>query len=331
MKPATALVVAAVVLLGLAARAQQPMVTVRAGDNGVTAARLGAVERDANASVTRLAETFPGTPSQPFTVFAHSTDASLPEAARRGLHPGTPGMALLGRHEIHIVLDKVEARGPNALATVVAHEVVHELIDQYAGPAARWVPRWVHEGLAQVLSGDTYLGAREEDLYYPAATDRLLDFTELRTSFPEDEVLRRQAYAQSYSFIGFLCRRTGTPIVVRALRGCDDVDWYRGAFARAAGYPLGDELERWRLYLRQESGASWRVIFNNCFSYLMIGAFVLLALAGIRRWGQDAKHRDKLEREERMADDEATGDESFSEFDRFDELEDPDHDGEPRT
>jgi hypothetical protein len=293
------------VAMAPSAMTQTPPIEVRAGDARVAESRIATVERLTRSAVTELRQTFPGTPYRGITVVVHADEDSLPEDARRGLHPGTPGMALLGRDEIHIVLDQLGQRGPADVRTVVIHEVVHVLLDQYAGPAAHWVPRWLHEGLAQVLSGDTYLGSREEDLLYPAITDRLLRLTELREDFPDDEDLRRQAYAQAFSFVGYLERRVGLKVVVAAVKRCSDDDWYRGAFARETGYPLTDELQDWEDYLRHGSGADWRFLFNNCFAYLMIGGFVLLALAGIRRWTKDAHHRAKLEREEQLLEEES--------------------------
>jgi hypothetical protein len=61
--------------------------------------------------------------------------------------------------------------------------------------------------------------------------------------------------------------------------------------------------DAWLDYLRSDSGAAFRFVFENCFSYVMIAAVVLLALAGIRRWRRDDLHREKLDREEREASD----------------------------
>ncbi|MGA0868129.1 MAG: hypothetical protein ACO3UM_04290 [Planctomycetota bacterium] len=270
-----------------------------AGGAGVSAVRLAAIERLVPRALQRVRAPFVGAPSRPFDVVVHASLDGLPDGLRGELHPGTPGFALLGRDQIHLVLDEVQLRPPHDLTTVLAHELVHVLIDQYAGEFAPTVPRWVHEGLAQHLSGGTYLGTREEDLLYPAAVGRLPRFRELVRRFPDDEGARRVAYAQSVSFVAFLARKVGIEVVVEAIHRSTELDGYVGGFALRAGTPLGWFEDEWILWVRDESGARWRFFFQNCFSYSMIGGLVLLALALGRRLERDERARRKLEREER--------------------------------
>lgn len=270
-----------------------------AAGTGVSAVRLAAIERLVPKALAKVRGPFPGAPSRPFDVVVHASLDALPDALRAELHPGTPGFALLGRDEVHLVLDEVQVRPPQDLTTVLAHELVHLLIDQYAGQFAPTVPRWVHEGLAQHLSGGSYLGAREDDLLYPAAVGRLLRFRELARDFPADEAQRRIAYAQSESFVSFLIRKVGIDAVVEAIHRSTELDGYVGGFALRAGTPLGWFEDEWVLWVRDESGARWRFFFQNCFSYSMIGGLVLLALALGRRLERDERARRKLEREER--------------------------------
>lgn len=281
-----------------------PRFTVVAGDPAVPAVRVATVEGLLPRAIEKAAPSFPGTPLRPFRVVLHRSVGSLPAGLREQLHPKTPGLALLGRDEIHIVLDEVELRPPNDLATVVTHEVVHVLLDQYAGAFGPRVPRWLHEGLAQHLSGDTYLGSREEDLVFPAVTGRLLRFQDLEDDFPDDADQRKQAYAQSFSFVAYLSRTVGLEEVVSSVHYIDDRFGYAGAFARRTQTPLSAHEDAWIAWLRDESGARWRFLFQNCFSYLMIAGFVLLALAGIRRLRRDEVARQKLEREDARHDSE---------------------------
>ena len=264
----------------------------------MSAVRLAAIERLVPKALAKVRGPFEGVPSRPFDVVVHRSLDALPEALRSELHPGTPGFAMLGRDEVHLVLDEVQLRPPHDLTTVLAHELVHLLIDQYAGEFAPTVPRWVHEGLAQHLSGETYLGAREDDLLYPAAVGRLSRFRDLARAFPEDEAGRLVAYAQSESFVSFLVRKVGVDVVVEAIRRSTELDGYVGGFALRAGTPLGWFEDEWLLWVRDESGARWRFFFQNCFSYSMIGGLVLLALALIRRLERDDRARRKLLREE---------------------------------
>src|SRR5690606_22278453 len=128
---------------------------------------------------------------------------------------------------------------------------------------AEFVPRWFHEGLAQVLSGDTYLDAKEVSLVTLAAHGRLLRFTDLRENFPGG-LDRRVAYAQSFSFVGYLVRELGLPTLVEATRFCNERFWYSAGFARVTGDALHHWEARWRRYVLHESGATWRFLFENC-------------------------------------------------------------------
>ena len=131
---------------------------------GVESGSLAATEQAVERGLENLQPLFPGTPSRGFRVVVHETATSLPEEIRAWVHPGAPGVALLGRQEIHLILGDIVAGGSTSLQTVVEHELVHILLHQFAGPGAELLPRWFHEGMAQHLSGATYLGAREEDL-----------------------------------------------------------------------------------------------------------------------------------------------------------------------
>ncbi len=280
---------------------QHPQYEVRSATNTVRNASRDAVLRLLPRALERIAPSFPGTPNAPFTVVLHSDESSLDDDAGRLLHRGTPGFALLDRDEIHLLLDQIKPTPPDDLATVLAHELTHILLDQWAGPMADRVPRWLHEGLAQSLSGDLYLDAREVDLVFPARFGRLFRLADLTLEFPDDEYERRLAYAQSFSFVEWLVRSRGMHAVREGVRLATQKDGFVGGYARATGEPILIEFDRWRDWLRFESGAPWRFLFQNCFSYLMIGAVVLLALAGIRVWNRDGRARDKLVRDEAAA------------------------------
>lgn len=281
----------------LAAQEPPPYV-VRTASDDVPAASREAVLRHLPRALERIAPQFPGTPNAPFTVVLHRNEASLDADSGRALHPGTPGFALLDRDEIHLLLDRIKAQPPDDLPTVLAHELTHILLDQWAGPTAAGVPRWLHEGLAQSLSGDLYLSAREVDLVLPAKFGRLYRLADLTRDFPDDDYGRRLAYAESFSFVEWLIRSRGMNVIREGIRFATEKDGFVGGYARATRETILGEYERWYSWLRDESGAPWRFILENFFSYLMIGALVLAVLAGMRIWRRDLRARQKLERED---------------------------------
>ena len=277
----------------VAALPAQPQVQV-IGADGLSASKLDAVRRLTNDALDHLAPSLP-TVSPPFTVVVHPDLASLPAPVRTSLHAGAAGVALLGRREIHLILERAGIEPPNDLRTVVRHEVVHILLHDLAGA---YVPRWFHEGLAQLLTGATYLGVSEEDIAFHASTDNLLRFSRLRTGFPRRESALRTAYAQSFSFVSFLERQVGLTVLLQCAAQCRADTTFADAFLKTTGTPLVVMEEEWVHYVKTGSGAAWRVLLTSCFGLLIVASLPLLAMAGVRRWNRDLQSRHKLERED---------------------------------
>ncbi len=264
------------------------------GAPGVSSSSLAAVEKAVERGLEKLEPLFPGMPERDFAVAVHQTAASLPEEVGQW-HRGAPGLALLVRQEIHLIRGEMDPDGPGNLQGVVEHELVHILLHQFAGSRDRALPRWFHEGLAQDLSGAIYLGAREEDLVFRARTGTLLSFGDLRREFPRgDEFRLREAYAQSFSFVAYLRRRLGHPTLLEVVQLCGEGLDFRRAFVERTRRSVVSFEGGWIEYLENESGAGFRVILRNCFSYMIIFAVPLLALAVIRRLARDKRAQEKL-------------------------------------
>ena len=225
---------------------------------------------------------FDGREVDRFFVHVHATRADLPEALVAGVHQDAPGFALLGRHQVHLMLDVI-ARTGATLKDVVRHELVHELLDQYCGQDGRYVPRWFHEGLAQMLAGDTYLGASEEDLVWRVAAGSLRSIDVLDRKFPSTTTQRRTAYSHSFSYVSWLVREYGLPAMLRVARYTDSSTSFARALVAHAGRSTLELEDRWRSYLLHGSGARWRSLFSNWFSLLMILVLPVLVLALRRR------------------------------------------------
>jgi hypothetical protein len=250
--------------------------------------------------LVRLQEIFPGMPSRTFLVHVHADRDSMPEALAMLLHPDSPGFAMLGQHQIHIVWGEIRRTGASARGVVV-HELVHELLDQFVTPHGALLPRWFHEGLAQTIAGDTYLGAREEDLVGRAATDRLEPFGSLRKEFPSGESGLRLAYAESYSFVAWLVREYGMESLLAVAKATDDLTSFERALVGWTGRQFPQLEEAWRDHLMHGSGAPWRVLFDQCFSLLLIAALPVLVLALMRRLKSEAVASARLAEKEREA------------------------------
>jgi len=284
------------VVLALCGARQQPgavPVVVRAGNGDVSDEQVAAVRGRVAAGLARLRPAFPSWQPRPFEVVVHSTAGTIPRGVREHFHDGTAGLAMLGQQRIFIVLDAVSSLPPHDLGVVVTHELVHILLHQSAGP---FVPRWVHEGLAQELSGAVYLGGSEEEIVFRAKTDRLLRFRDLEADFPENAL--RAAYAQSFSFVAYLVRAVGLPAVLAAAAECSATVRFPQAFRSATERELLYLEKDWVDYLTHRSGAAFRVLLGSCFSLVLVAALPLLALAGVRRWNRDHETERRLRTED---------------------------------
>jgi hypothetical protein len=187
----------------------------------------------------------------------------------------------LARGEIHLFLSLMAVAPPGDLRSVVDHELVHILLHEHAGAAGGAVPRWLHEGLAQELSGGAWYGVQEEDLVFRVATRSFLSFGELRRDFPRDRV--ELAYGQSWSFAAFLLRRFGLEEILRVIEAVDEDTDFHAAFYRTLHHSRHELEDEWHRYLVWDSGAGARSLYHNCFSLLMILAVPFLAIAVVRR------------------------------------------------
>lgn len=229
-----------------------------------------------------LQRVFGGMEIDRFFVHVHESRESMPEALVAGLHEDSPGFALLGRHQIHLVWGEMRRLG-SSVRGVVVHELVHELLDQYCAPNGRYIPRWFHEGLAQLLAGDTYLGAREQDLVWRVGSRGLLRFSDLEDHFPQTTNRLRTAYAQSYSYVSWLANRYGLDLLLQMARDTDDITTFAHALVGRTGLSTLRLNDEWRDHLVHGSGASWRAMLEQWFPLMMIAALPILVLALMRR------------------------------------------------
>ncbi|MCA8951386.1 MAG: hypothetical protein KDE27_17900 [Planctomycetes bacterium] len=277
------------------ARGQGPAFEVAVGSGEVAPALVAEVRELTAQRLDFLRPTFRGLEPQRFAVFVHGAAESLPPALAALRHPGAPGFALLGRHQIHLVVGDMKRTGTR-LESVVTHELVHELLDQFVAPHGARIPRWFHEGLAQYLAGDVYLGVREQDIVWRVAVRRLLPWYDLERGFPRDEDALGVAYAQSYSYVAWLVREFGLDDVIAAAGNVDDDTDFDRAIVGATGRPTLELGDGWQRYLQYGSGAWWRVLLGRSFDLLLILALPAFAVAVLRRRSRARKLRQRMER-----------------------------------
>jgi hypothetical protein len=280
----------------VAATASNPVpYRVMAGSGSVDQLSLPNVEGMVAAGLEQLLPQFQGLALQPFVVWLHGDRETLPPHLGQLLHHGVAGFTLLGQRQIHLVWGEMQQQLASAQG-VTTHELVHELLDQWVGPHSRSIPRWFHEGLAQVMAGDTYLGAREEDLVWRIGTDRLLPFSELRDGFPRDRDNLQTAYAQSYSYVAWLVSRYGTAKLLATARRVDAETSFDRALVEATRRTTLELQDGWLDHLRHGSGAFWRGLNEQTFHLVLLAGLPLLWLAFRRRSARERRAAERLSR-----------------------------------
>jgi len=180
--------------------------------------------KEAYAGVGKALNHFPG---EPVTVILY-TGRDFSDVTR------APGWAsgMFGRSDGKIRLPVQNAAGrERLLRRVVTHEYVHALVHALA-PAA---PLWLHEGLAQYLSGDRAVNAAQ-----------VIPLALLADGFPQDARAAYAAYMVSLQAVSDLIEERGMPPLRRLL---DELGAGRGleeAFAASYGRPFSRWAASWR-------------------------------------------------------------------------------------
>ncbi len=267
---------------------QLHLVEVVAGTGAVDQAIVSRVRKLVADELPQLQEVFDDKQIQRFFVHVHASRESMPEHLVAGVHEDAPGFAILGRHQIHLIWSQIIRSGALPRG-VVRHELVHELLDQYVGSNGRHIPRWFHEGMAQMLAGDTYLNAREDDLMWRVAAGSLPRLATLEDRFPTITTQLRTAYALSYSYVAWLMREFGMASLLQAVRYTDDVTSFGQALVGQTGRDALQLEEGWQHYVLHGSGAPWRVLLDSWFSLLLILILPVLVLALMRRLNSEQR------------------------------------------
>ncbi len=179
------------------------------------------------------------------------------------------------------------------LKVLAAHEVAHLLIHKAAG--YNHLPRWMDEGLAQVLAGESRHGSLRR-ISRAAAGDRLMGLPRvdmvLGFSAPEADL----AYAEARSAVARLVNQFGWEGVRRILTGVRQDLEFSDAFHKATGV----EYEAWQVEWIEYASAHYRwvallEIDNLIWIFIVLLAATAVTAAYIRRRRQFRRWREEEE------------------------------------
>ncbi len=209
-------------------------------------------------------------------------------AAFDSLAPGVPdwsgGIAFPEGDEI--VLPVFAARiGRLPILTVLRHELAHVALGRYLGPG---VPRWFHEGYAQLASGSW--GARDAwALRAAILLGRLPSLESLSIDFRGTRLNADQAYMLSYTAVEYMRRLGGPPGFTRLLERWRETGDLDAAMRRTYGITLGQFERMWRRDVGSRFG--WLLLVAQTAVYWSVLTILLLVLG----YWKKRRNRRKLE------------------------------------
>ncbi|MFH0883821.1 MAG: peptidase MA family metallohydrolase [bacterium] len=193
----------------------------------------------------------------------------------RGLPDWTGGAAYPA--DSRIILQSPTLYSNKAQFTVTAlHELVHVLTD-YREPSR--LPRWLSEGLAMYLSGETMYNNRRP-LGRAVVTGKTYTLEGIEDMLRFGPEQARVAYLQSISFVEFLVDRYGWPSMAGLLAGYRSGTSPDSLFEAISGRSLFDVEVAWHRSLRDQY--RWYRLFEwiNFDMLLWVGASMLVAVSG---------------------------------------------------
>jgi hypothetical protein len=201
------------------------------------------------------------------------------------LQPGSPPRWADGTawpHEALVFLKAPRLRPGTAtsLEKVLDHETIHVVLGQSFG--SRSVPRWLQEGLTQVL-GKEYTPELTRRIARGMLGNRLLTLDDLTAGFPDDPIRAQLAYAESADLIAFLENEYGKESVQVLIQELAAGLSVRASFRGATGQGLDEIDQAWRARLARSN--LWISALSDGKLWWGIGAVLLFAggLAARRR------------------------------------------------
>ena len=198
-------------------------------------------------------------------------------------------VAFPGSRTIVMRPPRLVPRGGSEPARVLAHELVHVYLGLFLGDAEPAAPRWLHEGLASLVTGE-WGWTERFDLALALAAGRPAGLERLDHGFPVPAGAAGLAYLESLSAASHLrglSGEEGLRVLLRNLRVTGDFD---AALRRTYGLTYAELDARWREGLRRRYG--WAALAASSWTWWTPAALALVLAALLRR----ARHHARLAR-----------------------------------
>ena len=243
---------------------------VRVNHEGVAAAYAGIAARAAERSLANASSLLGHVPADPVTIiiarddehFRILTDGALPEWSA----------AVAGGNNTIIITPLTGIR--HRLEHVIAHEIAHIVLQDAAGDT--FVPRWFHEGTAELAAGSFGLRDRVY-LAWHVIRDKQMSFADIQDVFSRADADAGLAYDESMLAVRRLVRMQGSNVLRRIIAGLTEGTSFPEAFFAASGMWPSEYESRFMEWLGDGYGP-------GSLYTLIPGTWTLIMLLSLLAW-----------------------------------------------
>lgn len=191
------------------------------------------------------------------------------------LAPGAPDWsgAITFPDRDRIVLP-IAASSPDQppLRTILVHELAHVALRRYLGSG---VPRWFHEGYAQLASG-SWSGSQAWRLRFAILAGRIPSLDRVDLEFSGQRIGAEQAYLLAYTAVDALYRMGGSDGFRYLLERWHDGGDLDRAVRETYGITLHEFERLWRNQVRDRYG--WLLMLTQVTAFWLLLTILLLGL-----------------------------------------------------
>jgi hypothetical protein len=203
------------------------------------------------------------------------------------------GTAYPERNLLFVALD---THGQKTPRQVFVHELAHVVLHWSYGEVEP--PRWLEEGLAQVVAGEFDLQT-QAILSRAALGSGLIPLSSLTTSWPSEPGRARIAYAESRDLVLFLRARHGDAVLGEIVQQMAAGTSAHAAIEASTGERMEELESAWSSRLRRRY--AWLPVLGGSGTFWSIAA-VLMLLGWARRLGQKKRRLAEMGAQEEALD-----------------------------
>ncbi len=253
----------------------------------------GIASRAAEQAFERISRSLGHRPEGRITIMLAGSAERFGELTGDALPDWSTAVALPGRR---IVISPLEG-SKLALEHILAHEIVHIIIRDAAGET--FVPRWFHEGCAEIYSGQWGIRSRLY-LAWHVVRGNLLTFEDIQRVFSRGSMDAGMAYDQSMVAVNRLMALSGPKTPALILDGLERGLDFQEAFFNAAGMYPGEFEPLYIAHMKRTYGRrSLVTLIPGTWTGIMLLAFLAYIIKKyrtrrlLREW-EEAERRDNI-------------------------------------